>query len=339
VRRIKEEALELNARGERLLFTRRSSFSLMNLLPVERKQGEGDLRRAAELFERALAIEPGYVEAHHHLGQVHQLLLDHGEAARSFEQALALEPSRADIRIEYAAVLLEDGDADRAIRELTEALRLDGANDEAHSMLARAYWDKGAWAQAIAAADRALALSASNAQAHLWKADAQRHLAATDGDPASRHRRYVEAREGYREFLRLTNFSTGVGARLAFSLIGFGVGSRRHADRQGAYDSLRGAGFLGLCLSEAKVGNPLRAREYCQRALRHTPDDPIAHFLLGNINRDLYNARQSCGDLLLARASYAKMLTINPNLEESRNARNYLEQIDGILPQLGCQPR
>jgi tetratricopeptide (TPR) repeat protein len=339
VRKVKPEAVALNEQGEKLLFTRRSSLSLLNLIPVERKQSEGDLRRAAALFTKALAIAPDYVEASYHLGQVSQLLLEHGEAVKHFERALAIDPAHVAARVEYAAVLIEDGDADEAIRQLTEVQRLEPANDEAHSMLARAYWDKGAWAQAVAAADKALALSRTNAQAHLWKADATRQLAAADPDKARQFGRFADAREGYREFLRLTNFSTGLGAKLAFSFIGFGVGTRRHADRQGAYDSLRSSGFLGLCITEARVGNALRAREYCQRAIGHAPKDPIAHFLLGNIHRDLYNVRQSCGDLAAARASYAKMLALNPDLEESKNARNYVGQIDGILPQLGCATR
>ena len=92
-----------------------------------------------------------------------------------------------------------------------------------------------------------------------------------------------------------------------------------------------------MCLSEQKVGNPLKAREYCQRALQHVPNDPIAYFLLGNVNRDIYNVRQTCDYLTAARASYARMLEINPDLDESRNAKNYVGQIDGILPQLGCR--
>ena len=123
---------------------------------------------------------------------------------------------------------------------------------------------------------------------------------------------------------------------LAFHFIGLGLGSRKHADRQGAYDSLRSAGFLGLCLSEQKVGNPLRARDYCKRALDHSPNDPIAYFLLGNVNRDLFNARQSCSYLKDARSSYARMLELNPHLDESKNARNYVGQIDGLLPRAGC---
>ncbi len=337
VRQVKKEAMDLNEQGEKLLYTRRSSLSLMNLVPVERKQSDDDLVRAAALFQRALVEEPNYAEAAYHLGQTNQLLLKYDEAVKYFERAIAIDPTDVDVRAECAAVQIERGDADAAIRQLTEALRLDPKNDQIYSMLARAYWDKGAWDQAVVEADKAIAIKPSNAQAHLWKADAIRHLAAIDKEPARALARYGEAREDYRAFLELTNFSTGIGAKLAFTFIGFGVGSRAHADRQGAYDGLRSAGFLGLCLSEFKVGNPLRARDYCERALKHAPNDPIAYFLLGNVDRDLFNADPSCRRLSAARASYAKMLALNSELDESRNAKNYVAQIDKILPQMSCR--
>ncbi len=336
VRQIKKPAQALNEQGERLLYTQRSSLSLLNIIPTERKQSDEDLRKAIGLFRQALAEEPSYTIAAYHLGQAYQLLLQYEDSIKAFRQAIAVDPAHVESRIEYGAVLIETGDPDEAIRQFAEVARLDPANDDVHAMLARAYWDKGAWDRAIEEADTALAIDRSNAQAHLWKADATRQLAAAEKDKARQLALYASARDDYREFLSLTNFSSGLGAKLAFHFIGFGIGRSKHADRQGAYDSLRSSGFLGLCLSEQKVGNPLRAREYCQRALRHAPRDPIGYFLLGNINRDIYNSRQSCGDLTAARASYARMLEINPDLDESKNARNYMGQIDGILPQLGC---
>ena len=338
VRQIKKPAQDLNDQGEKLLFTQRSSMSLMNLVPVERRQSETDLKKAASLFEQALAVDPAFGLAAYHLGQVNQLLLNHGAAVAYFRRAIEIDPTHVDARVEGAAVLIEQGDPDAAIRELTEALRLDATDDEAYSMLARAYWDKAAWGRAVENADRAIKIKSSNAQAHLWKADALRHLAAASTDRTVQVSLYADARTNYRTFLDSTNFSTGLGARLAFHFIGLGVGNRRHADRQGAYDSLRSAGFLGLCLSEQKVGNPLKARDYCKRALGHAPKDPIAYFLLGNVNRDLYNSKRACGYLADARASYATMLEINPYLDESKNAKNYVGQIDGILPRSGCRP-
>jgi tetratricopeptide (TPR) repeat protein len=337
VRKVKKPAADANAEGEKLLFTRRSSMSLMNLVPVERRQSETDLEKAAKLFEQALDLDPSFAIPAYHLGQVNQLLLRYDESVAAFRRAIAIDQTHVDARVECAAVLIEQGDPDQAIRELTEALRLDHDNDVAYAMLARAYWDKAAWGRAVESADQAIKIKPSNAQAQLWKADATRQLAAASPDPKVQLSLYADARTGYRAFLDLTNFSTGIGSKLAFHFIGLGVGTRKHADRQGAYDSLRSAGFLGLCLSEQKVGNPLKARDYCKRALSHAPNDPIAYFLLGNVNRDLFNVRQSCDYLKDARSSYARMLEINPHLDESKNARNYVGQIDGLLPRAGCK--
>ncbi|BCS31803.1 hypothetical protein TBR22_A10070 [Luteitalea sp. TBR-22] len=337
-RQVSTPGLEADAEGQRLLYARRSSLSLLNLAPVERKQSEADLRRAAALFERALVADPSFALAAYHLGQARHLLREGDAAARAFRTSIALDPSALDPRLQYAGVLIEQGDADEAIRQLTEARRLKDADssDDLHAMLARAFWEKGAWEPAVASADLALLWRPSNAQAHLWKADALRHLAAADSDPGRQRARYAVARDEYRAFVELTNFSSGLGARLAFHFVGLGVGRRAHADRQAAYDSLRSAGFLGLCLTEQKVGNPLRARQYCQRALRHTPDDPIALFLLGNVNRDLFNARQCCDCLTAARASYVRMVAVNPRLDEASHARDYIAQIDDIAPRAGC---
>jgi tetratricopeptide (TPR) repeat protein len=336
-KQVKKAAIDLNADGEKLLHTQRSSMSMMNLMPMDRRQSEGDLHKARDLFQRALAEDPSYTLASFNLGQVHQLLADEEASITAYKHAMATDATHVESRIQCAAVLIEHGDPDEAIRHLIEVQRLEPANDEVYSMLARAYWDKAAWAQSVEQAEKAIALKASNAQAHLWLADSRRQLAAVEKDRERQRTLYSQAREDYRAFLTLTNYSTNAASWLAFHFIGFHVGSKKHADRQPAYDALRTSGFLGLCLSEHKVGNPLRAREYCERALTYSPRDPIAFFLLGNVNRDLYNLFQSCDYITAARTNYAKMIAINADLDESKNAKNYLSQIVAILPKLGCK--
>jgi tetratricopeptide (TPR) repeat protein len=336
-RQIKKQALDLNADGEKLLFTRRSAMSVFNVLPIERTQSERDVRQAIQLFTRALEADPTFALAAYHLGQAQQLLGNLEDSVTQFRRAIALDATSVPARVECGAALIERGDPDQAIRELVEALRLDPTEDDAHAMLARAYWDKGAWLQAIDEAGRALLLNPSNAQAYLWRADAERQLAAVEKDKAGQLRFYTSARDDYRDFVERTNFSAGLGSRLAFHFIGLGVGRRAHADRQAAYASLRSSGFLGLCLTEQKVGNPLRARDYCRRALTYAPDDPIGYFVLGNVNRDLFNERSSCEYLSSARSSYETMLRLNGDIEEARNARSYLQQIEPIARALSCK--
>ena len=358
-RQVRPEARDLGEEGERLLFTQRSTVNPLNLVPVARSQSSEDIERARELFLAALEADPGYPEAAYHLGQVHQLLGDYSASIDAYRRALGIDPGYAEARVQLAAVLLESGDPDEAIRELTDAARLEQPTDELYAMLARAYWDKGAWAQAVGEAQRALELNPSNSPAHLWKADALRMQIAEHDDipPLVRQSLYREAGEGYREFLKQTNFESSVGERLAFHFLGFGIGRRRHADREHVYRDLRTAGNLGLCITEGKLEHPLRAREYCERAIGYRDDHAIAHFLLGNVNRDLVNLyletlpevagrgsaaavafhrNTMCDYLTAAARSYSRMIEINSDLSESDHARYYLEQITRITPQVGC---
>ena|SRR5688572_24280902 len=116
--------------------------------------------------------------------------------------------------------------------------------------------------------------------------------------------------------------------------IGFysGLWVRKHADRQDSFRYQRIAGYLGLCITEKDVGLLLRARDYCQRALSYDEDNPMTHFWLGNVNRDLFNQDPKCDYLLTARRHYGTQVKLNPDLQESRN-----EQISGILPESGCK--
>jgi tetratricopeptide (TPR) repeat protein len=336
-RQIKKAALDKNAEGEKLLFTKRSTLNPLNVV-LSRSQSIGDLRKARDLFTQSLKEDPNYGTAAFHLGEVNQLLGDPEAALKAYRQAIQIDPSFVDARRQYAAVLIENGDPDEAIRHLLEGTRLDPNNDEGHSLLARAYWDKGIWAKSIEMADKAIQLKPSNDQAHLWKADALRQLGAVESEPALKRNLYERARESYRTFLNLTNYdSTSFVQWAAFHFVGFGLGGKKHADREVAYRSLRNSGFLGMCLSEQKLGYPLKAREYCQRAIKYDADDAIAHFILGNVYRDLYNANMQCSYLLSARDSYSKMLKLNPDLAEAKNARSYVSQIDEILPSLRCR--
>jgi len=335
-RQNKRSAIDLNDQGEKLLFTKRSSYNPLNAIPVARAQSQADLRKSAEFFERALGDDPGFALAAFRLGQARQLIGDQAGSMEAFRSALKIDPSYVDARIQYAALLIESGDPDGAIRELTDAVRLDPNNDELHAMFARAYWDKSAWVRAVESAEKAIALNPSNSMARLWRGDAQRMRAAEEKAGDRRALLYRDARDEYSAFLKLTNFSSSFGERLAFHFIGSGVGSRKHADREESYRSLRNSGFLGLCITEQKVGNMLRAREYCQRAVPYGRDNPITYFLLGNINRDLYNQYRQCSYIIDASTNYSKMLSLNSELAESKNAKNYLEQIGGILSKLRC---
>jgi tetratricopeptide (TPR) repeat protein len=322
----KKAALELDRRGEDLLSSRQSVLSSFG--PVHKQDAE-DLKKARDYFQKALQEDPQYSKAAFHLGQVNQLLSDREASIQAYKRALEIDPNYSDALVQYAGILIEDGDVDGAIRRLEEALRFEGSNDEAYAFMASAYWNKGKWDLCIKNADRAIQLDSSNYQAYLWKADALRQQGAIEKDTKKQLALYSVARENYLKLLSLTKFdSTPPLEWVAFHFVGFGLGGRRHADRAASFDATRVAGFLGVCLSDQKLGNLLHAREYCQRATKQDPNDPIAYFILGNVNRDLFNRDKHCDYLKSARDSYTKMVKLNKDLEESKNARYYLDQIE-----------
>lgn len=334
-RPVKPRALELGAAGEKLLFTGRSAVNPVNIVPVPRSQSVADLRRARTLFTQALHEDPQYSQSAYDLGLVCQLLGDEAASLAAFKAAVRTDPTHVPARVQYAGVLVENGDADAAIREILEALRLEPSNDEAYGLLARAYLDKGAWNNCVQSSDKALGLNPTNAAAHLWRADCLRQLAVQKGAKAL----FSEASENYRTFLSLTNFGTPIHQWLAYHFIGFHLGGRAHADRKVSYESLRKAGFLGLCITERNVGNPLLARSFCSQAIRYDPLDPIAYFVLGVAELGVFAKIQECSSLNAARSSFVKVLQMNPGLREAKSARHYLEEIDARRPGLakkGC---
>jgi tetratricopeptide (TPR) repeat protein len=343
VKQVKKAAQDLNSKGEKLLETHRSSLNLIHIETAQH-QSTSDLRQAQQFFAQSLSNDSGYSTAAFNLGQVDQLLSDEKGSLEAYKRAIGIDPSYTDARLQYSAVLIENGDADEAIRQLTEAIRLEPSNDQAYSMMSRAYWDKGVWAKCIELADKAISLKPSNDQAHLWRADAVRQLGAQEKPGPARIGYYTQARQDYKTFLTLTNFTTPIYDWFAFHFIGFGLGSRKHADRKSAYDSQRSSGFLGLCLCDQRLDNPLQARDDCQRAQKYDSTDPIVYFELGNVYRDLYNValdkgQNRCDYLVSARDNYAQTIKLNRDLEESRHAAAYLDAIDSKLPAVkrrGC---
>ena len=131
--------------------------------------------RAIGLFERALEISPGYVEAMIALGSALDLkgafLAMPDLLQRSLEllqQAVALKPDSAEAHIRLGETLADLGQIDEGIAEMHEGLRLAPDNAEAHANLARNYWmGKGDAELAITHFRRALALNPDAGYTHL----------------------------------------------------------------------------------------------------------------------------------------------------------------------------
>jgi tetratricopeptide (TPR) repeat protein len=331
----KKSAQDLLQRGERLLFEHKSSLNPLEVY-VPRKE---NLTKARDLFLAAFKQDPHYAQAAYRLASAYVLLSEEKEALKWFREVVRIDPTNVEARTEYAGALIESGDTDQAIRELLEASRVEPKNDIIISLLGRAFLDKGVWDLALKYNTEAIGLRAENEQAYLWRAEALRQLARHDNSYSLAL--YESARDDFRRFLRMTDFSTSLGSQVGFYFIGFGVGRRRHADRDVAYKAQRGMAYTGICHCEQKLGNLVLAVSYCQRALKFDANDATAHFFLGNAYRELFNQSVNdkaprCQYLLNARSEYARTVKSNPDIDEAKIARSYLEEIAMTVSKLRC---
>jgi tetratricopeptide (TPR) repeat protein len=96
---------------------RLSTRSLIN--EAQLAFGEGDTEKAIELYDEALGIAPGNVEALTYRGwTIFRSGGDAEEALADLDEAVAVDPSFADARVFRASILLDQGDAGAAGEEL-----------------------------------------------------------------------------------------------------------------------------------------------------------------------------------------------------------------------------
>ncbi|HTG95136.1 MAG TPA: tetratricopeptide repeat protein, partial [Pyrinomonadaceae bacterium] len=69
----------------------------------------GFFPQAAELFRRALRLNPQYIDAHYSLGRAYSDMREWNKAIESFEQVVALDPKDKDAqkRLNHARLMLE----------------------------------------------------------------------------------------------------------------------------------------------------------------------------------------------------------------------------------------
>ncbi len=119
------------------------SRGMLNL----RLAGRESMERAVALFERALELDPNYVEAMVELAGAMELkalflsapeLLERSLAL--VDRALTLRPSDADAHVQRGDTLLAMGQPDEAIAALQKGVRLRPDRAASYGSLARAYW-------------------------------------------------------------------------------------------------------------------------------------------------------------------------------------------------------
>ncbi|HTS65782.1 MAG TPA: tetratricopeptide repeat protein [Candidatus Acidoferrales bacterium] len=108
-----------------------------------RAKKKNDTGGAIDHLQKALALDPRYMQAHNNLGVCYIATGRAGLALGEFQKALEMDPADSGLQANVAAALLglhQAADAERAARRSVE---LNGANPRAHYLLALAMLEQG----------------------------------------------------------------------------------------------------------------------------------------------------------------------------------------------------
>lgn len=139
---------------------------------------EWDWSAAERSFQRAIALNPNYVTAHHWYGWCLVQRGQFDEGVTRLKRAEELEPLSLIIQTQLGATFFFRGETDRAIEQYRKVLDLDSNFVRAHFYLGQAYEQKGMHQEAIAETKKALASSPESVE---YQA-ALGHIYASSGD-------------------------------------------------------------------------------------------------------------------------------------------------------------
>jgi tetratricopeptide (TPR) repeat protein len=125
---------------------------------------EWDYPAAKEGIDRAIALNPSFVDAHFWAEFYYTYVeRDQEQAMAANRRAAELDPLDLNISSRLTQVQIIFGQLDEAIQRLEEILRMDPQHMVSYLELADAYGRRGDGEKALAAAERALALSGGQA--------------------------------------------------------------------------------------------------------------------------------------------------------------------------------
>ena len=283
---------------------------------------EQNYRKAAALFEKALATEPTLSKAAFYAGLTYAALFEEEKAQQAYQKAIEIDPDYTQARANYGGTLLDVGAYDEAIRQFNAVLQRDPRHFTTLTLLAQAYRLKELYPQAIDAANKAIKLNANAAEPHMWLADSLRNTG-----------KFAEARAEYERYLKLSDFDSKLAGKLNYYALGYlaGIGRKKRAAQRDIWSDLRSLAWFGICDCERQAQHYDLAIQACQTSLTYDPKDPYAHYALGLSFMHQAIKTGSVGGLDPALRHLERTVELNPDLAESSTARKNIANIQAYL--------
>lgn len=317
----------------KILIARRRSKPAVDLfengLEYYIKGGEGNYRKAADLFLKALDRDRTYSQAALYLARTYNALFDQAKAKEYFQKSIDIDPDHAEARASFAGMLLDVGDTDTAIRQLNTVIQRDSKQTQAHYLLAEAFRIKGAYKESMESARRAIDLTPGNAEAHLWLAES---LRLSGSNPIDKPQ-IEQAKTEYLDYLRLSDFDSKLAGKMNYYVVGFlvGRGKRKRAAQHDIWEDLRSLAYFGLCDCDRLLSNFDAAIGYCQKSLSYDKQDPFSHYALALAFEHKTQATGSTESLAAALRHFRAVLEINGDITEAGLARQNIAIIQALL--------
>ena len=194
-------------------------------------------------------------------------------------------------------MLLDIGNVDESIRQFDTVLKRNSKDLQTLNLRAQAFRIKERYDDAIDSARAAIAISPNIAEPHFWLAESLRMKGT-----------YKASRQEYVDYLRYSNFDSGMAGNLNYYVVGFlvGHGKRRHAAQKDIWQDLRSLAYFGLCDCAYREKKLADATLFCQKSLQYET-------------------------LAAARKHFQRMLVLNPDMDEAKSARTMLISFDRAL--------
>ena len=149
----------------KLLKSYPQSLAVINILGAT-LQGQGKLQEAVASFDRAIQLNPDFVNAHSNLGNTLRDLGRLEEAEASCRQAISLKPGIPEAHTNLGNTLRDLGRLEEAEASYRKAIALKPDYAEAHNNLGVTLRDLGRSKDAEASYRKAIALKSDYAEAH-----------------------------------------------------------------------------------------------------------------------------------------------------------------------------
>lgn len=134
-----------------------------NNLGVIYGEVEGNWGRATAQYERALRVNPDYLEARYNMAKALMRLGKKDEARKQYGTVIAVAPNLADPYHDLGVMALEDGDVEEAISQLRKAVELDPQYANAWLSLGNAYAEAAKFRESVDAFTSCLEADPENA--------------------------------------------------------------------------------------------------------------------------------------------------------------------------------